>query len=226
MCDRRVVLALLATLLLAVRPVAAQRASAAAGRRAAPATRAEVAASPAELADPFLGVDGGGNTVPGAAVPFGFVELSPETENPSTNGYSSAGAILGFAHTHVSGTGGDSKYGNFRVTPTLGPVSPGNLAFVKADERASPGYYAVTLREDGGGVRAELTASRRVGVSRFTFPAGGGNVLLDITAHTLLAQKATRADATIEDDRHVSGSASFTSTTRSANVAKVPTRSR
>jgi predicted alpha-1,2-mannosidase len=194
MSDRRVVPVLVVALLLA------------AGRSVA-----QSPLTPAQLADPFLGVDGGGNTVPGAAVPFGFVELSPATEYPNTSGYSSRGRILGFAHTHVSGTGGDSKYGNFRVIPTAGALTVGNLAFAKSDERAAPGYYAVRLRQDHGVVLAELTASRLVGVSRFTFPAGAeGNVILDVTAHTLLAQKATHAEATILDDRHVAGSASFT----------------
>ncbi|HEX9108161.1 MAG TPA: GH92 family glycosyl hydrolase, partial [Longimicrobiales bacterium] len=170
----------------------------------------QAAPAPAQLADPFLGVDGGGNTVPGAAVPFGFIELSPETEYPNTSGYSSRGRILGFAHTHVSGTGGDSKYGNFLVVPTCGALALGNLAFAKADERAAPGYYAVTLRGEQGAVRAELTASRRVGVSRFTFPpAAAANVILDVSAHTLQAQRATHARATVEDGRHVSGSAAF-----------------
>lgn len=184
---------LMAAALLAARPAGAQRAP-----------------TPAELADPFLGVDGGGNTVPGAAVPFGFVELSPETEYPNTSGYASRGRILGFAHTHVSGTGGDSKYGNFLLVPTTGALALGNLVFAKAREEAAPGYYGVTLRGAQGAVRAELTASRRVGVSRFTFPAGAAsNVVLEVTAHTLQAQRATHAEATIDDDRHVSGSASF-----------------
>ena len=60
--------------------------------------------------DPFVGVDGGGvaggNTVPGAGVPFGFVSLSPDTTNADTNGYDSKSPIMGFSYTHVSGTGG------------------------------------------------------------------------------------------------------------------------
>src|SRR5215204_6808678 len=76
--------------------------------------------------DPFVGVDGGGNTVPGAAVPFGFANPSPDTvPNPdpdswATNGYESDREVLGFSQTHVSGTGGEGKYGNFRVTPQAG----------------------------------------------------------------------------------------------------------
>ena len=160
--------------------------------------------------DSFVGVDNGGATVPGAAVPFGFVELSPDTTHGDTSGYSSAGAIIGFSQTHVSGTGGGSKYGNFRVTPVAGPLSVGNLNFARSDEQASPGYYAVTIAGDRGGIRCELTASRLVGMERFTFPTGTeGNIVLDASSHVLLSQHATHAEATVVDATHVSGSASF-----------------
>src|SRR5438552_17561260 len=81
---------------------------------------AEQPSNAVDLANPFFGADGGGNTVPGAAVPFGFVELSPDTTDGATSGYGSNGLILGFSATHVSGTGGAGKYGNFRVTPAIG----------------------------------------------------------------------------------------------------------
>src|SRR6476619_2932560 len=64
-------------------------------------------------ADPFVGTENGGNIVPGAQVPFGFVHVSPDTTNPNTAGYDPYENILGFSQTHVSGTGGASKYGNF-----------------------------------------------------------------------------------------------------------------
>ncbi|MFL6228740.1 MAG: hypothetical protein ACJ741_08175, partial [Pyrinomonadaceae bacterium] len=111
--------------------------------------------------DPFIGVDGGGNTVPGAAVPFGFANPSPDTvPNPDpnhwdTSGYESDKPIIGFSQTHVSGTGGESKYGNFRLTPQVGAVNPSDLASPKQDETAEPGYYAVTLKK--ANVKVELT---------------------------------------------------------------------
>jgi predicted alpha-1,2-mannosidase len=164
-----------------------------------------------QLVDPFVGADAGGNTVPGAAVPFGFVELSPDTTNADTSGYASAGQVIGFSATHVSGTGGDSKYGNFRVTPTAGPLRVGHLRFAKSDESASPGYYAVTLGGDCGRIRCELTATRLSGVERFTFPAGAdGNVILDVSSRVKLAQRATHAEVNVVDDTHISGAASFT----------------
>ena len=98
---------------------------------AAPALGAE----PIDFASPFFGVDGGGNTVPGASVPFGFVSLSPDTSHGSTSGYDSNGLILGFSATHVSGTGGAGKYGNLRVTPAIGDDAWGSLAFPRADEQ-------------------------------------------------------------------------------------------
>jgi len=134
----------------------------------------DVFAAPTDLAamvDPFVGVDGGsvvgGNTVPGAGVPFGFVSLSPDTANGDTNGYDSQSDVLGFSLTHISGTGGRGKYGNFRVTPAVGPLGVHNLVFRKSEETASPGFYAATIGNAASTqVRAELTATRRVGLLR------------------------------------------------------------
>lgn len=131
------------------------------------------------LADPFLGVDGGGNTVPGATVPFGMVSLSPDTSRATSSGYDSKGKILGFSQLHVSGTGGASKYGHFRVTPAIGEDARGFFGFDKTDEVARPGYYAVTTGRGGRAIRSELTATRRVGVHRFTFPAARDAELVD-----------------------------------------------
>jgi predicted alpha-1,2-mannosidase len=121
-----------------------------------------------DAVDPFIGVDGGGNVVCGAGVPFGFAWLSPDTLAPSTSGYRSDHDIVGFSHTHVSGTGGESKYGNFRVTPWIGELMSSELRFKRMDETAAPGYYAVTLVP--GGIHAELTATHYCGVHRYTFP--------------------------------------------------------
>ena len=195
---------------------------AAAGRRAghwtlivalvltAGAPAAALAQDPTRLADPFIGSEGGGNTVPGASVPFGFVNASPDTTHGDTSGYDGWSPLVGFSAIHVSGTGGNSKYGNFRVTPTTGPVDPKNLAFSRRDEAASPGYYRVDL---ANGVAAELTATRMVAVERFAFPAGApGNILIDVTSavqlggggpRSLGGQVETHADGT------VSGWASF-----------------
>ncbi|MCA1589795.1 MAG: glycoside hydrolase family 92 protein, partial [Acidobacteria bacterium] len=137
--------------------------------------------------DPFVGTDRDGNTVPGAAVPFGFANPSPDTvPNPDpnrfdTSGYESDKPIIGFSQTHVSGSGGEGKYGNFRVTPQVGEIDPKNLGSPKQTELAEPGYYAVTLTKPN--VRAELTATRLVAVHRYTFPASKqSHLLLDASS--------------------------------------------
>jgi predicted alpha-1,2-mannosidase len=167
---------------------------------------------PFELVNPFVGVDGGGNTVPGASVPFGFMSLSPDTTNGSTSGYDSNGLILGFSATHVSGTGGAGKYGNFRVTPAIGGDAWGKLAFPKTDEQASPGYYAVTVGAPGKQVRAKLTASRLAAFHRYTFPATAeARIVFDASATIPLAggPRSTGGSVTVIDPRHLSGSMTF-----------------
>jgi predicted alpha-1,2-mannosidase len=164
---------------------------------------------PLHWVDPFIGVDSGGNTFPGACLPFSMVRLSPDTLPPqSTAGYVSRAPILGFSHTHTSGTGGGGRYGNFLVTPQTGPIRLKDLAAAKADEVAEPGYYAVTLA--GSGVRAEMTCTSRCGMHRYTFP-------VDQTARLLLKVTATRntrsrgdarvmaSEARIVSDRRIEG---------------------
>src|SRR6476659_5453250 len=136
--------------------------------------------------DPFIGTGGEGHTFPGAVVPFGMIQLSPDTRlQTRQEGYGWAAGyrhedstIFGFSHTHFSGTG-HSDLGDVLVMPIAGDVrlEPGDVAqpgsgyfsrFSHESERAEPGYYAVTL--DDYRVRAELTAGERTGVHRYTFP--------------------------------------------------------
>ena len=132
--------------------------------------------------DPFIGVDGAGNCLPGPYLPLGLVRLGPDTVNASkTNGYRSNGPIKCFSHTHVSGTGGGGRFGNIGLTPFAGTPRHSLDGFAKADETASPGYYAVTLSP--GDVRAELTCTARTGVHRYRFADGAdANVLVDLGA--------------------------------------------
>ncbi len=127
------------------------------------------------LVDPLIGTGGHGHTYPGAAVPYGMVQLSPDSGKQGWDwcaGYHrSDDVIAGFTHTHLSGTGiGDLC--DILVMPTLS--APGSLPgdvkspFSHDTEKASPGYYAVDLQ--GSGVKVELTASRRVGFHRYYFP--------------------------------------------------------
>ena len=147
--------------------------------------------------DPFIGTGGEGHTFPGAVLPFGMVQLSPDTQlKTRKEGYGWAAGyrhedttIFGFSHTHFSGTG-HSDLGDFLVMPISGAVKlePGDAKqagsgyfsrFDHASEKAEPGYYAVTLSDYG--IRAELTASARVGVHRYTFPKDQpAHVLVDL----------------------------------------------
>ena len=126
--------------------------------------------------DPFVGTENGGNIVPGAQVPFGFVHVSPDTLNPTTAGYKSHEDVVGFSQTHVSGTGGASKYGNFLTTPLVGELRLTDLASPKIDESAGPGYYAVRLARSN--VKAELSATRLAAIHRYTFPGSQQSHLL------------------------------------------------
>ena len=136
--------------------------------------------------NPFIGTGGFpwvcGNNFPGAMVPFGMVRLGPETASIllhkralNTSGYYYGdNQILGFSHTRLNGTGATDG-GHFLVMPALEAVEPASFrkgqttTFSHSEELASPGYYAVRLPKLG--VLAELTASPRVGVHRYTFSA-------------------------------------------------------
>lgn len=120
--------------------------------------------------DPFIGEDWFGDVFVGANVPFGMVKLGPDLNGfGSRKGFKSEGEIRGFSHLHLSG--GSGKYENIRLMPVTGTFEPGDMHSPRSDEHASPGYYAVKL--DRYGVEAELTASRRVGVHRYTFEQAG-----------------------------------------------------
>ena len=177
-----------------------------------------------ERVDPLVGTSNGGNTTPGAQVPFGFISFGPDTASADhgyTNGYNPQAEITGFSYTHESGTGGESKYGNFRVTPTVGALSPRNLLFPSQKEKAEPGYYAVVLGQPGQQVRTELTATRLVGYSRYTFPANTkANLLLDISSRIRMQggrssvpsfpQSVTDGSVTLTNARHAEGFVSMT----------------
>ena len=125
---------------------------------------------------------GFGKTFPGAATPFGLVQLSPDTITGGDNGsgYSYEHATIeGFSFTHMSGVGWYGDLGNFLVMPTVGELRPNRgtpdspeggyrSRFSHDTEIAQAGYYAVSLADYG--IRAELTAAPRAGIIRFTFP--------------------------------------------------------
>lgn len=129
--------------------------------------------APYDAVDPFIGTAGGGNTFPGATLPFGMIQWSPDTNTQAWYFYGDK-RIYGFSLTHVSGAG-CPVYGDFAVLPTTKELaaSPGAdfapyaAAFDHGGEHGHPGFYEVTL---GDGVRAELTVAGRAGIARFTFP--------------------------------------------------------
>jgi predicted alpha-1,2-mannosidase len=145
----------------------------------------------ASYVDPMIGTDQGGNTLPGPAAPFGMVLLSPDTSMPSVGYQYGDREIQGFSLTHMSGVGCPDE-GDVFLTATTGPVktdlSDYQSRFSHARESASAGYYSVDLRR--WHVKAELTATTRAGLIRFTFPAGEpANILIPIS-HTLTQTEA------------------------------------
>ena len=152
----------------------------------------------------FIGTNGMGHTFPGACFPYGFVQLSPDTDTIPHNingvyqprvydycaGYQHRdSSIVGFSHTHFSGTG-HSDLGDFLIMPYSGEtkLNPGTAdnpdggyrqRFRHETEVAAPGYYAVTLDDDN--IRCELTATPHCGMHRYVFPKGAAQkIILDL----------------------------------------------
>ncbi len=149
---------------------------------------------PTNFVDPFIGTGGHGHTFPGVTVPFGMVQLSPDTRMEgwdATSGYYySDSTVYGFSMTHLSGTG-IADYCDILLMPTTsryylnsgyktGPKNGYASYFSKKTEKASPGYYTVKLADYG--ITVELTATKRTGFQKYTFPkAKKAFVTLDLT---------------------------------------------
>ena len=159
------------------------------------------AESLADCVNPFIGTDFTGNTYPGAQVPFGMVQLSPDNGLPGWDriaGYFwPDSTIAGFSHTHLSGTGAGDLY-DISFMPVTLPYreAKGSLGihsrFSHDDESASAGYYQVRLADYD--INVELTATSRCGVQRYTFPKADAVVFLNL-------RKAMNWDAT--QDAHI-----------------------
>jgi len=147
--------------------------------------------TPADFVNPFIGTGGHGHTYPGATMPFGMVQLSPDTRLEGWDGcggyHYDDSYIYGFSHTHLNGTGVPDLC-DILFMPTTGSTrwnngsdgKPGyGSQFKHSSEKAEPGYYKVVL--DDYAVTAELTATTRVGMHCYTFPAGNeSNILVDL----------------------------------------------
>ena len=166
--------------------------------------------------NPFVGTGGHGHTFPGATVPFGMVQLSPDSRLEGWDGcggyHYSDSIIYGFSHTHLSGTG-VSDYGDVLFSPTVGEVLYNNGAdgnagysskFSHDNESAHAGYYQVYLEDYD--VNVELSASKRVGFHQYTFPkTNNANIILDLE----------HRDEVIESEIHISSNNEVTGFRRS-----------
>ena len=178
----------------------------------------------ATYVDPFIGTGGHGHTYPGAVVPHGMVQLSPDTR---TNGWDACSGyhyedsnLIGFSHTHLSGTGigdlGDVLF--LPYTKELKLVTQHKHDFDKAvemdeprfgssfshdDETASPGYYSVHLKDYD--VKAELTASLHAGFHRYTFPSSENPKLFIDLSRTIHSRRLVDSGISVISDTEITG---------------------
>lgn len=166
--------------------------------------------------NPFVGTDGFGNCYPGAQIPFGGIQISPDTDNDdydSAAGYKyNKPTILGFSLTHLSGTG-IPDLGDFLFIPGTGEVQalPGThddpdsgyrSRYSHEQEEAHPGYYSVFLTDSK--VKAEMTAGLHAGVLRFTFPESD-NSFIAVDLQHCLKQHCAWSDVRLQDERTITG---------------------
>jgi len=165
----------------------------------------------------FIGTGGHGHTFPGATTPYGMVQLSPDTR---TLGWDACGgyhytdtSILGFSHTHLSGTG-ISDLGDFLFMPFSGEakVIPGTpedpdsgyrSRFNHDDEKSSPGFYSVLLKDYN--IKAELTASKRVGFHKYTFNKEGKSGIIIDLSHTIYPDHKPNHQFKLISDTEIAG---------------------
>ena len=167
-----------------------------------------------QYVNPFIGGADNGHTFPGACAPFGMVQASPDTGNciwRYCSGYMFLDEkIWGFSQTHLNGTG-CPDLGDVHLQPFSGPVKRENYhsAYRKDTQRATPGYYAVTL--DDFGVDVEITASPRVAFHRYTYRKGAQpRLLVDlqygiVSGDKALSHHVMEHEDTIEDKYTITG---------------------
>ncbi len=162
-----------------------------------------------QYVNPLIGTDFTGNTYPGAQVPFGMVQLSPDNGLPGWDriaGYFYPDStIAGFSHTHLQGTGAGDLY-DISFMPVVKPWREAEAPlgihsrFSHEEETAEAGYYQVRLSDYG--INVELTATPRVGVQQYTFPTGDAAVFLNLA-------KAMNWDATRDSEIRIVDSATI-----------------
>ena len=165
----------------------------------------------------FIGTGGHGHTFPGATTPYGMVQLSPDTR---TLGWDACGgyhytdnSILGFSHTHLSGTG-ISDLGDFLFMPFSGeaktapgtpedPDSGYRSRFSHNSEKTSPGFYSVLLNDYN--INVELTTTKRAGFHKYKFNSGGtSGVIIDLT-HTIYADRKPQHEFKVISNTEIAG---------------------
>lgn len=166
------------------------------------------------LVNPFMGTEGPGNTYPGATVPFGMVQLSPDIGYSGWDriaGYHWPDSIItGFSHLHLTGTGAGDLY-DILLTPVNSralKTTPENgnrpySLFSHDNEQAKPGYYQVFLQDYG--INAELTATQRTGIHRYTFPEDDQSGFIIDLGYALNWDRPVATFIRIEDDQTISG---------------------
>jgi predicted alpha-1,2-mannosidase len=174
---------------------------------------------PVDYVDPFIGTDFFGHTFPGPAFPFGMIHPGPDVNDQDWTyaaGYLySESSIMGFSHTHWSGTGMVNG-GDILIMPQVSlklKTMPGSLAkpeggyrsgFDHADEMASPGYYSVLLKDYN--VRAELTCTKRAAIHRYTFPkSDNSRIILDLGHQLGSNSSQDLSELRIIDDNRIEG---------------------
>ncbi|MDT5038358.1 MAG: hypothetical protein QOE03_3543, partial [Micromonosporaceae bacterium] len=165
---------------------------------------------PVDLVHPFVGTENFGNTFPGASAPFGMVQVSPDTGGQGGYDYLQ-NSIYGFSQTHLSGVG-CGVAGELPILPTTGAITSVDAntyksAFSHSDEQSTPGYYRVGLSKYQ--INAELTATRRTGWQRYTFPStSSANVLFNTgkaNQNVFDSEIHVVGDRTIEGKVHAGG---------------------
>ena len=156
-----------------------------------------------QYVNPMIGTGGHGHTFPGATLPFGMVQVSPDTRIDGSwdgcSGYHyNDKTIYGFSHTHLSGTG-CSDYGDIMLMPMMGAANSSRKVysskFSHINEKASPGYYSVLLDDDN--TQVELTATKRVGFHKYSFDKNGvASVILDHTHRDELIESTIKIIST------------------------------
>lgn len=167
--------------------------------------------------NPFIGTGGHGHTFPGAVVPHGMIQPSPDTRidgwDACSGYYYNDSTINGFSHTHVSGTG-CCDYGDVLLMPTVGKQTyqttdsqsqqlPYASAFSHENESAEPGYYSVFL--DRYQVKAELSASKRGAIHRYTFPASKESGFIIDLDYSLQRQTNSEMEIKVLSDTEICG---------------------